>query len=157
LGLTKSPNEGPVLRVSLNEVAGRDGFVGASGAAVCGVSEVVAKLLSVLLARGAVCVFRVDEANRQRDRGIEAAMAEYIQAACVRLWREGGGVFRREAVRAKDNIIWQSALDSRIQSTNPSGAKPFSRTARAATATSLHSRRERAHVEVQRRQFETDR
>jgi hypothetical protein len=98
LGFTKSPNEGPVLRVSLKEVAGRDDFVGASGAVVCGVSDVVAKLLSVPLARGAVCVFRVEDANRQRERGMEAAMAGRVQEGIVCLWREGGRVSSQAAV-----------------------------------------------------------
>jgi hypothetical protein len=74
--LTKSPNEGPALSVSLKEVGGRERFVGASGTEVCGVSEVVAKVLSGVLERGTA--FNVDEAKRHRDRGIEAAMLDYM-------------------------------------------------------------------------------
>ena len=47
-GATKSANEGPALSVSLNDVAGRVRFAGASEAGGCGVSEVVAKDLSGL-------------------------------------------------------------------------------------------------------------
>jgi hypothetical protein len=70
--LTKSPNDGPAFRVSLKDVGGRERFVGASGAEVCGVSEVVAKVLSGVLERGTA--FNVDEEKRHRDRGIEAAI-----------------------------------------------------------------------------------
>ena len=75
-GLTKSPNDGPAFRVSLKDVAGRDRFVGASGAAVCGVSEVVAKVLSGVLERGTA--FNVDGEKRHRERGIEAAIVAYM-------------------------------------------------------------------------------
>jgi hypothetical protein len=71
-GLTKSPNDGPAFRVSLKDVGGRERFVGASGAEVCGISEVVAKVLSGVLERGTA--FNVDEEKRHRDRGIEAAI-----------------------------------------------------------------------------------
>jgi len=72
LGLTKSPNEGPAFRVSLKDVGGRDRFPGASGTEVCGVSEVVAKLLSGVLERGTA--FSVEDVRRHRERGIEAAI-----------------------------------------------------------------------------------
>lgn len=75
MGLTKSPNEGPAFRVSLNEVAGRERFVGASEAGGCGASEVVAKDLSGVLERGTDFSAEVEEdVRRQRDRDIEAAI-----------------------------------------------------------------------------------
>jgi hypothetical protein len=46
--------------------------VGASGTEVCGVSEVVAKVLSGVLDRGTA--FNVEDEKRHRDRGIEAAI-----------------------------------------------------------------------------------
>lgn len=72
LGLTKSPNEGPVFNVSLKDVRARDGFVGGSGAEVCGVSEVVAKVRKAVCDRG--IALNVEEERRHRDRGIEAAI-----------------------------------------------------------------------------------
>jgi hypothetical protein len=74
-GLTKSPNDGPAFNVSLKDVGGRDRFVGTSGTAVCGVSEVVAKVLSGVLERGTT--FNVEDEKRHRERGIEAAIFVY--------------------------------------------------------------------------------
>jgi hypothetical protein len=49
--------------------------VGTSGTAVCGVSEVVAKVLSGVLERGTT--FNVEDEKRHRERGIEAAIFVY--------------------------------------------------------------------------------
>jgi hypothetical protein len=56
-------------------VGGRDRFVGTSGTAVCGVSEVVAKVLSGVLERGTT--FNMEDEKRHRERGIEAAIFVY--------------------------------------------------------------------------------
>jgi hypothetical protein len=76
------PNAGPALRVSLKDVGGRERALGAAGADVCGVSEVVAKVRSGVRERGTVR--RVEDAKRHRDRGIEAAIV-----VCTYI-REGG-------------------------------------------------------------------
>ena len=73
LGLTKSLNEGPALSVSLKAVLALRGCdsVGAAG----GLSEVVAKVRAHCEAvrdRDMAC--RAGTANRQRERGIEAAI-----------------------------------------------------------------------------------
>lgn len=77
MGFTKSPNEGPAFRVSLNEVAGRERFEGVSEAGGCGASEVVAKDLSGAFKRGPAF-----NAARQRVRGIEAAIVSFSYILC---------------------------------------------------------------------------
>jgi hypothetical protein len=73
LGLTKSAKDGPELRVSLKEVLALFGFedVGAAG----GLSEAVAKVRAHCEAvRDRETACRAGTANRQRERGIEAAI-----------------------------------------------------------------------------------
>lgn len=113
-GLTKSPNDGPAFSVSLKDVGGRDRFVGASGTAVCGVSEVVAKVLSGVLERGTA--FNVDEEKRHRDRGIEAAMV-----VCVSVQKEKRIVseWRCWVYLARQSLEYPHRIELRIPSAKP--------------------------------------
>lgn len=75
MGLTKSAKDGPELRVSLKEVLALFGFEGVGAAG--GLSEAVAKVRAhceVVRDREAATACRAGTANRQRERGIEAAI-----------------------------------------------------------------------------------
>jgi hypothetical protein len=73
LGLTKSAKDGPELRVSLKEVLALFGFEGVGAAG--GLSEAVAKVRAHCEAvRDRETACRAGTANRQRERGIEAAI-----------------------------------------------------------------------------------